>query len=542
MNIGYFNYGSHKINIIKTKTGFIFTKENNKPFNEQEKSLIKIVNNMLTINNKTSKFVKKIKLNKNYNLYYDFKSKNYFWISEDNIYNEIDNKILNFNFNHQEEILYDKNSPNINNQNFYKKLINFANKTIIIFLASTIALSMNFPEKELPNEIVETIAYKTIQTIEETIPNEIEETIVCETTPNEIIYIYDFKDIENAIDKNPNLSEEEKNIIKSTKFVFDENYMYMDIDLILERLQTLKIEYNHNFDSLYTKGSYSLTDNVIKLRSSKIEGNIQEFIHEYLHVLQRPHNSFLMELSNQFFTNETIIKLYEEKLLDEKYFISSNENKEYTEYEKNKILSINKTFERGYMGYTGIYYMLAEILPEHTLREFQFNPTDIEIIINGLEEVEPNKDFVRIFNLVLEICSIRAYNEETLKWEYKKDITEVYNLLNELCKDIKGTYIIESPELTYNYMIEDSHLINKEENIEKEYELLKDFIKTYTECYYVLRLPKTYLSDIRNNSILVYKEPDSEEIKYLEIDEQFEKEFIEYKKLNSEQSLTKQKE
>ena len=550
MNIGYFKFNNQVINIKKNRNGFSYEKENKTPFTKEEKNLTKNVNKMLTIKKETLKFIKKIKLNKKYNLYYDFTSRNYFWIPEDNRYDESDNRLLNFKYNHQEEVVYDKFNPDLNDNTFYKKIINFANKAIIIFLSSSIALSMNFNSKKI-DEYIPVIGMHSIEetiTIE-TIPKEIiindteillsEETqkSVEETITNEIVYIYDFKDIEEAIDKNKNLTEEEKYIIKSTKFIFDENYTYMNMELVIERLQTLKVIYNFDFENPYTQGSYSITDNVIKLRSKTIKGYLQEFIHEYLHSLQISHNSFLMELSNQFFTNEVIMRLYEEKLIEDCYFYDKIENeriansqepKIYTESEKMNLLSRNNTFERGYMGYAGIYYILAEILPEHSLREFQFNPTNIEIIIDGLEEADPNKDFLRIFNLIIEITDLRIYNYETCQWEYKEDVTEIYNILNDLCKDINGKYITENPDLMLSYMMDDSYMIDKENNVEDEYKKIKEFIRNYLEEYYILRLPKTYLSNIRNNSILVYKNQETGELYYIEIDENFQNEYLEY--------------
>ena len=540
MDIGYFEFNNHKINIKKTKNGFSYMKENKKPFTEEEKNLLKNVNNMLTINKRKSKFIKKIKLTKIYNLYYDFKSKNYFWIPEDNIYNEIDNKILNIKYNHQEEILYDKLNPNLNDIRFYKKIVNFANKSIVIFLATSIALSMSFPNAKIDEKLPEVENTYIVQEQPSETKYEIttaETEPIIDETKDDVIYIYDFKDIEEAIDKNENLTEEEKNIIKRTRFVFDENHMYMDMNLVLERLKTLKVIYDYNFDNPYTQGSYSITDNVIKLRSKTIKGYLQEFIHEYLHSLQISHNSFLMELSNQFFTNEVIMRLYEEQLLEDCYFydkiengkiINSEEIKEYTESEKMNLLLRNNTFERGYMGYAGIYYILAELIPEHSLRAFQFNPADIEIIIEGLEEADPNKDFLRIFNLIIEISDIRFYNIETLQWEYKSDVTEVYNLLNELCKDINGKHITENPDLLLSYMMDDSYFIDKEDDVEDEYKIAKEFIRNYLGERYILRLPKTYLSNIRENSLLVYKNQEDGSLYHIEIDEIFQNEYIDY--------------
>ncbi|MBQ7789809.1 MAG: hypothetical protein IJ399_00945 [Bacilli bacterium] len=553
MNIGYFLHNGEKIIISKKDDKYAFKKESNTEFTQEEKELLKNVNNLLTIKRESSRFIKKIRLSKTYDLYYDTKSRNYYWIPEDNIYDEKDNRILNFQYNHQEEILEFENYPNIEDSKFYKKILNFGKKSLVLFLASSIALSMNFPTKK-NDEVIETTPEQTISyeetilnettpsteniIIEETIPEEsvVEETVPEETQVDEIIYIYDFKDVEEAIDRNPNLTEEEKNIIKSTKFIYDENYMYMDMELVLSRLETLKIIYDYNFENRYTQGTYSITDNVIKLRNKTIRGALQEFIHEYLHMLQISHNSFLMELSNQFFTNEVIMRLHNDRLIEDYYFYDNLENKriingkDYTQYsdsEKYNLLCRDSVFERGYMGYAGIYYVLAELLPEEVLRAYQFDPGNLEILVTGLEQIEPNKDFYKAINLLVSIGEIRKYNYETLNWEYASDIGTQFVLLNDFYKSVKGENIIDNPELLFFFMIDDTSIIDKEELVGEEYKILNEFARTYNDKFKIMILPKTYLSDIRSNSVIVYKEEQliNSPVSFVPIDENFESDY-----------------
>ena len=557
MNIGYFKHNGEKIIISKKDDKYTFIKESNTEFTQEEKEIIKNVNNLLTIKRESSGFIKKIRLSKIYDLYYDPKSRNYYWIPEDNIYDERDNRILNFQYNHQEEILEFENYPNIEDSKFYKKIINFGKKSIVLFLASSIALSMNFPIKK-NDDLIEIKPEQTISheesllnettpsteniIIEETTPEEtvVEETIPEETQIDKVIYIYDFKDVEEAIDRNPNLTDEEKYIIKSTKFIYDENHMYMDLELVLNRLETLKIEYDYDFANRYTQGTYSITDNVIKLRNKTIKGALQEFIHEYLHMLQISHNSFLMELSNQFFTNEVIMKLYNDKLIEEFYFYDNLENKrimngkdyaQYSDSEKYNLLCRDSVFERGYMGYAGIYYVLAELLPEEVLRTYQFDPGNLEILVTGLEQIEPNKDFYKAINLLVSIGEIRKYNYETLNWEYASDIGPQYILLNDFYKSVKGENIVDNPELLFFFMIDDSSLIEKENLVGGEYKILNEFTRTYNNKFKIMILPKTYLSDIRSNSIIVYKDEQliNSPVSFVPIDDNFENEYANFR-------------
>ena len=530
MNIGFIEFNNQKIEIQILNGKIQFIKENTKSFNHEEQKLISKIKEEISINKRNSIFIKKVKLSKNYSLYYDKKSKNYFWIPEDNIYNENDNKLLNFKYNHQEEILaYDK-IENLNSKNFYKKLINFENKTLILFIVSTIALSFNFSSPKVEASEQSLIPTETV--------------LIEETKSPEIIYVYDYNDIEESINKNPYLSEEEKSIIKSTKFIFDENYMYMNIPLVLSRLETLKIEYSQEYDNRYTAGTYNPIDNIIRLRNKSIKGALQEFIHEYLHVLQTTYNSFLMELSNQFFTNEVIMRLYEEHLIEDYYFYDNMANskiekgedyKSYSGTKKMSLLARNNTFDRGYMGYVSFYYILVELLPQEVIREFQFNPANIEILFTSLEEIEPEHNFLKAFDVILSISELRLYNEEIKSWEYQKDVSKAYYILNDFYLGVKGKNITDEPEVFLNYIMDKTYMSNKFDVVEEEYDKFNEFIRGYTGKYNVIRLPKTYLSNIRKNSILVYKNEYNEdsELTYINVDNNFLNEYYEYIKNNN---------
>jgi hypothetical protein len=204
--------------------------------------------------------------------------------------------------------------------------------------------------------------------------------------------------------------------------------------------------------------------------------------------------------------------------------------KDYTQYsdsEKYNLLCRDSVFERGYMGYAGIYYVLAELLPEEVLRAYQFDPGNLEILVTGLEQIDPNKDFYKAINLLVSIGEIRKYNYETLNWEYARDIGPQYILLNDFYKSVKGENIVDNPELLFFFMIDDSSLIEKENLVGGEYKILNEFARTYNNKFKIMILPKTYLSDIRSNSIIVYKDEQliNSPVSFVPIDDNFENEY-----------------
>ena len=134
---------------------------------------------------------------------------------------------------------------------------------------------------------------------------------------------FDYGKIQKAIEDNQNLSNGEKEIINKLKFVFDENYEYMDLDLIIKRLSDLKIEYieEENENSQVT-AAYYINKNVIQIyKATDLENaDLTDLVHEILHVFQASNtNRLTLELSNELTTREVLRRLNEEGLIEENY-------------------------------------------------------------------------------------------------------------------------------------------------------------------------------------------------------------------------------
>ena len=75
--------------------------------------------------------------------------------------------------------------------------------------------------------------------------------------------------------------------------------------------------------------------------------------------------------------------------------------------------------------------------------------------------------------------------------------------------------------------------IDKEKPIEENYEILNEYIASIMPGHRVIRLPKTYLSNIRSNSVLVLKNIEDDKLQYITIDENFKIEYLEFVNSNS---------
>ena len=245
---------------------------------------------------------------------------------------------------------------------------------------------------------------------------------------------YDFKEISNIIDNNNNLTDEEKTFIKQLQFVFDENHEYMDLDMIKERLSTLEINYSNNESlegSSDTRGYYSPSKNKIMIYgcNDMKDADIDKFVHEFLHVLQKQSNDFTMELSNEFFSREVVRRLYDEKIVTDEQI---NKISEIVVEDFNEA----KIYGRGYNDYMPLYYTIAELSSEKYLREYQFG-CDTKSLIMGIAYKEgvilsstEAESFIKCLN------DSRIYNKEThtydliSKFDQGDVIEECYNYLD----------------------------------------------------------------------------------------------------------------
>ncbi len=250
---------------------------------------------------------------------------------------------------------------------------------------------------------------------------------------------YNYEEIENIINNNSSLTEDEKNFIKKLKFVFDDNNKYMDLDLIKERLSSIKFEYIGDYDVDSIGGLYYSNNNTITIidATNINDAPIDVVVHEFLHSLQeRNSHDFTVELSNEFFSREIVRKLYEDGLIDETEELKTN------------------NFGDGYNDYMCLYNTLAELVDEETLRKYQFL-CDKNTLIKGVSYTEngilPQE---RIEYFIELLNNSRVYNEE-------ENIYVPFNNydLNDVlieCFDSLDYYFVEK----YGYNIKDNFKVS----------------------------------------------------------------------------------
>ncbi len=538
--IGYFEYNNILYKLMLRNNKLVFYKvvngilDNN--FSLEEKALINSVCSSLIVSIDSGVFIKRVNLNNMYDLFYDKKSSKYYWKSFNKVENELDNIYLNFKYNQLSDILYgDTISNHGNNPKNYKHFISFRNKLIAITLASTMSVSM------MSDIVLASDTYEEMK----------------QYTYSESVYTeYDYNIIEDAIDSNPYLDDRVKEILYALKFVFDENHQYMNFDLVVERLKTLKVNYRADLPFLIT-GSYDVQNNEISFIFSNVFGDFSTFLHELMHVFQEPPGSFLLELSNEFFTLEVMMRLYEEKLLDERFFYSSRINdfidsgEDYKSYSEARVMQELKDSRvlkiNGYKTYMGIYYALAEIVSPNGLSAFQFRPSNFKLLADELIKVDTDNNEERkeqrAYKLLNDINEIRYYNQEKQKYSFVENFTEVYldiiEQINYYYKLSKGMDMSEDFDL--QYFLSDCvywDVLTEEERL--EFDSLEEFINNYCGSYSLaMVLPKTYLSTIRDYTVLAYYDDNRQSVYYFEMNENYQNDYSNYISVSNEVNAKK---
>lgn len=472
--------------------------ENNKlrtDLTYKEFDMVNSVYQSLKVNVNTSiKIEERTVNNKIFNIYYDINSKNFFWRlkNPDQKILPEDNVKLNFIYNHVPYILDESDNSeeeNIDLENnaakkyvteFFNKTCKTANKLIAIEVAASIALiGLTAPVINTPvgkQSIIQNIVY-----------GENAE--------------YNFEDISNAIENNPNLTREEKNFINKFKFIFDKDHQLMDLEMIKERLGSLKIEYINESSGSSTSATYNTLKNVITIYEAEnfATTDIRILTHEIGHVFQDKGSGmwFASELSNELWTQETLRKMYKLGLVeDEKIFLDS--------------IGTYTSFGVGYGKQMPLYYILASMIPKEELNKFQYTG-DEKILVDSLAK-HRKVSSLEIYKLLLDMDKFRVHDEDKNKYKLKKDDSEIfkncYDQLNKLHKKIKGKEIKEDLETAITYYIKvEPYGIETEE--QPFVDCLKKAIsqpfdnmesddmgeKCISEIEKICIIPKTYLSD-----------------------------------------------
>ena len=277
--------------------------------------------------------------------------------------------------------------------------------------------------------------------------------------PNELKYVIsnkdirynnlgiDYIDIEKSIDNNINITELEKEFIKSkVEKEINENKKYINLNVNINRLSDVKIIYNNMNLSNRKIGKYDILDE--RAYKNGISGSYNEFLNKI----------DLYDVNNKDFSYENCDK---EVLFHEINHLISNNNK-YNSISNNKnILSetINELFTREYYNEDGDYYsyeeymyiayILAEILPDSIIREYKFSDNE-NVLIKGLLEIDNNIDSAYEFidsiknkNYVNIQKGVKHYYEKKKNEKTENNLSILFYMYNTPIETVKCKNIVE---------------------------------------------------------------------------------------------------
>ena len=349
---------------------------------------------------------------------------------------------------------------------------------------------------------------------------------------------YKYEEIEEIIDNNKNIDDDAKAFIKNMKFIFDENYQYMDLDSVKESLTNLQIKYS-NESMGNTGGYYSRRNNeLVCLNCTSFEDvDINVFVHEFLHVLQKPSNDFTRELSNEFFARETVRRLYEENIITDEqiYKVSDITSQEID-------MGYPIKYGNGYEKYMPLYYSLAEIIDENKLRKYEFN-CDISDLITGVAITDEHLlSTVEIESFIKCLNDSRILNEKTHMYELANAfdegdiITECAEYLNyyfveklghEIKDDVKVAILFYGNPVNGIFVSGTYEPYDYETNLVLENLIIDEASKQIGDeatqfGFNRTIIPRTYLSNKHKNPTINFNSP---KMVTVEIDDNFSNEF-----------------
>lgn len=470
--------------VLKDKKIYFVCSDNSKikfELDDGEKYLALKVYSTFLANKEDAIKVDKIKIHdRKYDIFYDKKSRNYFWYNLKNISddNTEDNIYLNMMLNHQDPIVYVTQNKKTNlKQRVFTKLILFGTTTIVAFCSAIInpaTLASDYKvSDEYSNELLNGIQSSNQEVISET-------QKVAHNTVDEVeSHVYDWDRIKKAIEQNNNLSNEEKDFLYNLKFVFDAHHDYMDLKLIEQRLRTFTIDYK---DEIYiTKsgnfigGGWSSADNSItlwptaKLYNSGEKHNFKttdkgSLIHEILHMFQEEEKncSKLYEPSTEYEARNIFEVLIDKKIID---------------YNQNNVDDERIRYGNGYDSVLPVYYILTKFMTNEEILKFQYTG-DMEYIAQALTRYGTEEE---AYELLTKIKTTDFYdlgdeeNGENKRAVYKK-LNDYYIKANgkNIYDDLEMAAIIDSASLEWNFYYDEIML----KSIESFEETIKnEFIK-----------------------------------------------------------------
>ena len=343
---------------------------------------------------------------------------------------------------------------------------------------------------------------------------------------------YSVDEIFENLDKNNNLSDEEKIFIRNTlKPEIEENIKYIDTQKVAKRLKNLKTTFNKKYKYNEEDKTYDLQN--INMYVRKIAGNYNSIFNEINIYEQIDEKNISEDYSKEKFdfstcdkriyfhelnhlitknTSTTLINSYATKIGKEKKTKWWNLFADPTQIINTEIFlePINEIFTLEYLPNDEEYeyndemiyaYVLAEILPEDVIREYKFYDNQ-SILISGLLDIDNNID--EVYKLFLSINRVieNQYSKEDLK-----NIHDGFDYFYEKKYKKKMSEDIEIHLYLYGSNIQ----TEEESSYISEYLNMKEYDK-------ILKIvPKGYFSDdyinMHNNVCIEYSQNGETKIK-----------------------------
>ena len=408
---------------------------------------------------------------------------------------------LNMIFNNHSGVLY--NNKQNKDEKIYKIVIKKGTKVIVVFTLASLLLS--YLPAMPSNEALFNIDYSIDNIYKD--PN-----LVYDNSS------YSFEEIKEAIDNNPNLSEEEKTFLYGLKEEIDENKDYIDINKLKTNLSDLAINYNscdytdrnklNVFVDYRITGSYTYMGtniNQIDLynefcyhATSFKDANKATLIHEIHHLVNNKspllsipgyEGNIVGTTYSVFDVEANVLNEMVNELFSREYSVNFNEPGDFS----------------GYDHLMPVMYALAEIIDTDTLRRYKYNSDDY-YINNYFASIGVSNKYVYTLYKDLNLLQSNVLEDE----ERIETSQEVYQI-------IKYMY-----EMKYNHNMEDdlimiSYLYHTDFSNPKLDEKL-DNIVGGEEIFDISH--KGYLSSTYkelNDSVVIYKFNDDGEDVYKEI-------------------------
>lgn len=298
----------------------------------------------------------------------------------------------------------------------------------------------------LKSEIIIVVLLMIVKLIIHFFPNELKYATYNKNIEYNNIGI-EYKNIEKSINSNMNITDLEKEFIKSKlEKEINENKKYINLKVNINKLSNVKILYNNINSSNKKMGKYDILDE--RAHKNGISGSYNEFLNEIV----------LYGVNNKNFSYESCDK---EILFHEMNHLISNNNKFDSISNNKSILSeiINELFTREYYNenndyyayeeYMYIAYILAEILPDNIIREYKFSDNE-NVLIKGLLEIDNSIDFA--YDFIDSIKSkdyvniqkyIKHYYETKNKEEIENNLSILFYMYNTPIETMKGRKIAE---------------------------------------------------------------------------------------------------